>query len=337
MIKPRAALWRFIVVSLISAVLIVVITNAVRQPVDKVEQMSQYTAEFVDVSGLSDGADVRVRGVRVGKVDSIELTPMDDGRSIARVGFTLDHDYSIVADSRLAVKFQALTGLRYIDVQKPAEGGDRPDRIKEVPTSMTKPSFDITALFNGLQPVLATLSPEEINIFTENATLFLEGDGEGLQPMLESIHTLTQFVSNRQEVVATLVRNLATLSDGVNGKSEEFFKILDEVELPLNQAISVADEFRKAQVAGTDFTRSVLRLLHAAGIQPGIDINRSLDTAFTNTYDFIDIFKKTPVFWENIPDPVDVNAPVPCSKGRIQLPETVDVLLNGQKVVLCKN
>ena len=34
---------------------------------------------------------------------------------------------------------------------------------------MTQPSFDITALFNGLQPVIATLSPDDINTFAENA------------------------------------------------------------------------------------------------------------------------------------------------------------------------
>ena len=33
------------------------------------------------------------------------------------------------------------------------------------------------------------------------------------------------------------------------------------------------DEFRKSQIAGADFTRSVLRLLAAAGIRPGIDVD----------------------------------------------------------------
>ena len=55
-----------------------------------------YNAEFTDVSGLNDGADVRVRGVRVGKVQTIELKRSDDGRSIAAVRLTLDRRFSIV-------------------------------------------------------------------------------------------------------------------------------------------------------------------------------------------------------------------------------------------------
>jgi phospholipid/cholesterol/gamma-HCH transport system substrate-binding protein len=331
--KPRAALWRFLLVAFLSVILLIVIANEIRQPIEATTRT--YNAEFIDVSGLSDGADVRVRGVRVGKVQSIELKRSGDGRSVAAVRLTLDSRFSIMPATRLAVRYQALTGLRYVDVQNPAEGDKVANRITHVPTTMTQPSFDITVLFNGLQPVLASLSPDEINTFTENAISFLQGDGNGLGPMLDSIHKLTAFVSDRQQVVETLVRNLATLADGVSGRSQYLIQIFDEFELPLGQALSVLDEFRKSQVAGADFTRVVLRLLAAAGIRPGIDVDKALDRAFTNVYDAIEALKRTPVIWENIPPPPEDGAPVPCSHGRAQLPEAMDVLLNGQRVVLC--
>ncbi len=66
--KPRAALWRLLIAAVVSVVLLIVIANEIRQPVDAATRT--YNAEFTDVSGLSDGADVRVRGVRVGKVQS---------------------------------------------------------------------------------------------------------------------------------------------------------------------------------------------------------------------------------------------------------------------------
>lgn len=331
--KPRAALWRFLVVAAVSVVLLIVVANEVRQPV--AVKTRTYNAEFTDVSGLTSGADVRVRGVRVGKVDAIELKRSGDGGSIATVRFTLDHRFSVVPTSRLAVKYQALTGLRYVDVQNPAEGDTVADRVTDVPTAMTQPSFDITVLFNGLQPVLATLSPDDINTFTENAISFLQGDGHGLEPMLDSIHKLTEFVSNREDVVATLVRNLATLADGVRGRSQYLTEILDELNQPIEQSMTVLDEYRKSTIAGSDFTRVVARLLAAAGIKPGIDIDRALDRAFTNAYEAIEALKRTPVIWENLPPPPENGAPVPCSHGRIQLPEVMDVLLNGQRVVLC--
>lgn len=332
--KPGAALWRFLLAALVSVVLLIVISNTIRAPVEATTRT--YHAEFTDVSGLSEGADVRIRGVRAGKVEAIELKRSDEGRSVAALAFTLDRRWSIVPASRLAVKYQALTGLRYVDVQDAAEGDAIANRVTNVPTTMTQPSFDITVLFNGLEPVLATLSPEQINTFTNNTISFLQGDDRGLEPMLDSIHKLTAFVSDRQEVVATLVRNLATLADGVSDRSQYLTELLDELDSPISQATVLADEFRKGQIAGSEFTRTVLRLLAALGLRPGTDVNKALDTAFTNVYDTVEAFKRTPVIWENIPPPPEDGAPVPCSKGRVQLPEAMDVLLNGQRVVLCK-
>src|SRR5271156_1464838 len=311
--KPRAALWRFILVTAVSITLLIVIANEIRQPIEATTRT--YNAEFTDVSGLSDGADVRVRGVRVGKVQAIELKRSGDGRTIAAVRLTLNRRYSIVPASRLAVRYQALTGLRYVDVQNPAEGDALANRVTDVPTMMTQPSFDITVLFNGLQPVLATLSPEQINTFTENAITFLQGDGRGLEPMLDSIHKLTEFVSDRQQVVATLVRNLATLADGVSGRAQYLTQILDEVEMPVRQALKVLDEFRKAQVAGADFTRSVLSLLAAAGIKPGTDVNPAPQQVFQKVKRPKGALKPTPRIGEKYPPPPGSGPPVPVLSG----------------------
>jgi phospholipid/cholesterol/gamma-HCH transport system substrate-binding protein len=136
--------------------------------------------------------------------------------------------------------------------------------------------------------------------------------------------------------VATLVRNLATLADGVKGHSQYLTQILDEFDLPVSQALSVLDEFRKSQLSGADFTRAALRLLAAAGIRPGVDVNKALDRALENVYRSLEALKRTPVIMDNIPPPPEDGAPVACSQGRAQLPEMMDVLLNGQRVVLCK-
>ena len=99
-----------------------------------------------------------------------------------------------------------------------------------LPTAMTQPSFDVTTLFNGLQPVLATLSPDEINTFWENAETYLSGDGTGLGPMLDSIRKLTEFVSDRQQVIATLMRNLSEIADTMGGHAKEVVYILDQTD-----------------------------------------------------------------------------------------------------------
>ncbi len=333
MIEPRAALWRFVLVSAAVFAVFLVLVNVLRQPVGAATR--SYTAEFGDVSGLHLDADVRVRGVRVGKVKSMALQ-RQAGQSIAMVGFSLDTRYVIVPATRLAVKYQALTGLRYLDVINPAERDSADPGLTNVPISMTQPSFDITTLFNGLQPVLATLSPEDIDIFTENVATYLAGDG-GLGPMLDSIRKLTRFVSERQQVVATLMHNLDEVAEVFGGHSKDFVQILDWLNRPLDAALTVLDEFRKSELYGPGFTAAAVRLLENAGFKPDgtADMDDGLDRAFTVFDDYTDAIKRIPVIWDSIGLPSDADAPLPCSHGPAQLPELMDVLVNGQKVILC--
>jgi phospholipid/cholesterol/gamma-HCH transport system substrate-binding protein len=331
--KPLASLWRFGLAAVVSVLLLIVIANVITQPVSV--STRTLAADFTDVSGVHEGADVRVRGVRVGKVETLQLK-RSEGRSYAEVKFTMDSHYSIVPSSRLAIKFQALTGLRYVDVRDAAEG-NKPaaNQITSVPTTMTQPSFDITVLFNGLQPVLTALNPNEINTFTDNVATFLTGNGDGLGPMLESIRKLTALVSNREQVISTIVQNISTLAGGVRGRSQDLITLLRIVQEPIDAGMTVLDEFRKSAIYGPSFLDQVLRLLDNVGVKPTTDIEAGLDNDYTKVYDFLEYLKRIPVIWENIGEAPVKGEPAPCSKGRSELPLPVDVLLNGRKVVLC--
>lgn len=329
----KASAWRIGVALAVSVFLFVLVSNTLVNPVTVATR--SYVAEYTDASGLHPDGDVRVRGVRVGKIDSVDLARVD-GQNVAQVTFTIDRKYGIVRDTRLAIKFQALTGVRYMDVTNPAEGYRDADLITRIPTTMTQPSFDVTALFNGLQPVLATLSPGEINTFTENASTFLTGDGSGLKPLLDSIRKLTEFVTDRQQVIATLIKNLARVAEGIGGGSKSLIHIIELLNKPIDAMNRILDEFRKDYLYSKDFLDPTVRLLHNAGFRNGIDIDEALDRAFSNLDNFFDAFKLVPVIDENIPPPGNDGTELqPCSRGNFQLPETMDVLLNGQRVVLC--
>ncbi|MFD6548044.1 MlaD family protein, partial [Bacillus cereus] len=67
----------------VTAVCAVIIVAALRTPVGG--PLTSYGAEFDDVSGLYVGDDVRMSGVQIGKVSSVDL----EG-GIARVGFEIE-------------------------------------------------------------------------------------------------------------------------------------------------------------------------------------------------------------------------------------------------------
>ncbi len=60
-----------------------------------------YSATFTDVLGLREGDDVRMAGVRVGKVEGIDL----DKQNNAKVTFIVQRDQTLFGDTKALVRY----------------------------------------------------------------------------------------------------------------------------------------------------------------------------------------------------------------------------------------
>jgi ABC-type transporter Mla subunit MlaD len=64
---------------------------------------------FTDVFGLREGDDVRMAGVRVGRVESIELQG-----DKAKVSFVVQSDQQVLGTTVASVTYQNIVGQRYL-------------------------------------------------------------------------------------------------------------------------------------------------------------------------------------------------------------------------------
>lgn len=322
-----ATVVKLAVAVVVSILLFVLVVAAMRSPVSG--ETHSYTAEFSDVSGLGSNGDIRTRGVRIGKVESIDLVNRD-GATVAEVRFTMERAYQLSATTVLSVKYQNLTGVRYVD----ADFGTGGDPVERLGLENTRPSFDITDLFNGLQPVLATMSTDEINRFSENALAVLQGDGSGLEPMLDDTQKLAELASDREQVISTLTDNLARIADSMGGRSQGVVEFTRSVSYPIASAMTVLDEFAKTASYGPYFLTPIKRLLDAYGIGPGFDVGGAVTKAFSSIDEAARAFRLLPTSVAGIQILTSAGAGG-CAHGVAQLPTAVDVLLNGSEVVLC--
>ncbi|WP_068270103.1 MlaD family protein [Aldersonia kunmingensis] len=312
----------------ISVLLFILVIAAMRSPVTG--DTRSYTAEFADVSGLGSNGDIRTHGVRIGKVESIDLVRSDTG-TIAKVRFTLERPYELTEDTVLSVKYQNLTGVRYVD----ADFGDRSGApVERLGLTSTRPSFDITELFNGLQPVLATMSTEDINQFSQNAIAVLQGDGGGLAPMLDDAQKLADLASSREQVISTLTDNLARISDTMGGRSGTVVEFIRSVNYPISSALSVIDEFAKTASYGPYFLKPIKRLLDAFHIQPGVNVEEEVAKVFGSIDEAAQAFRLLPASIAGMEMPASEGAHG-CPNGVAKLPTDVEVLLSGSEVVVC--
>lgn len=314
----------------VTAAFFVLVVNAMRNPVEGAQDT--YTAEFTDVSGLHVNGDVRSLGMRIGKVQSIDLNTGPSG-AIAKVSFTMNKSMALNTTSLLAIKYESLTGIRYLDVQE-GESGGAP--VTFVPASRTKPSFDITVLFNGLEPVLSTMRTADVNAFAANAIALIQGDGSGLEPMLDSTQKLMEYAKDRQQVISDLVANMSRISDSMGGRSGYVMDFLHAIEMPINNAMAVLDKFQTTAVTGPALMGPIDRVVTDLGFSADQDWDRMIGKYFHTVSDALKTLEVLPAAVSGLlSSRADAGTSKNCSRGRAQLPASVKVLINGSGVVLC--
>lgn len=175
----------------------------------------EWTARFTSVSGLRAGDDVRVAGVRVGRVDAIEVV---DNRE-ALVTFTLAKGQSLHRGSEMTLRYQNLLGQRYLAIDAPRRPGPVLEPGTEIPLSATSPGFDLTALLNGFEPLFSVLEPAEVNQLATTLVQVLQGESGTVEQLLRHTSEATRFLADREEVFDQVLANLTPVLENLDERS----------------------------------------------------------------------------------------------------------------------
>ncbi|HMT06209.1 MAG TPA: MlaD family protein [Solirubrobacterales bacterium] len=111
----------------------------------------QFKAELPSAASLVSGNEVRIAGVRVGVVDSVNAKQLDDGRSIAVASLKLDKSVQpIPKDSTVLVRQRSAMGLKYL-LLTPGSSSEGLKPGGTLPESQADEPVDMDQWFNMFQ------------------------------------------------------------------------------------------------------------------------------------------------------------------------------------------
>lgn len=175
-----------------------------------------YSATFSDASGLHAGDNVRVAGVRVGRVDTVKLRD-----NVAWVKFTVQAAQPVLRSTGVAIRYQNLIGQRYLALV-PGQGSAEPLAAgSEIPMTQTQNAFDLTVVTNGFQPLFEVLAPDDINKLSAQLVQVLQGEGGSITELLRTTAQLSGKLADRDEVIGRVVTNLAQVATDVGTRGAE--------------------------------------------------------------------------------------------------------------------
>ncbi|HEY2200224.1 MAG TPA: MCE family protein, partial [Mycobacterium sp.] len=245
------------------------------------------TAYFTSATAIYPGDQVRVSGVKVGTIKSIE----PQGTK-AKMTLHVDHDVPIPADAKAVIVTQNLVAARYVELTPSyrtsgpvmADGAVIPVERTAVPVEWDEVKSQLMRLATDLGPN-AKVSTPSISRFIDSAANALEGgNGEKLRQTLTQLSGVARTIANGSGNIVDIIKNLqifvtalrdsniqmvqfnnrlATLTSVVNDSKSD----LDAALTDLSSAVGEVQRF----IAGTrdEASEQIDRLGKA--IQPLVD------------------------------------------------------------------
>ena len=187
---------------------------------------TEYKAVFSSASLLTKGDDVRVAGLVVGSVKKVEI----HDRNHAMVTFSVKSDVPLTTASHADIRFLNLVGDRYLSLSQGDPGAPRLAGKATIPMSQTTPALDLTALFNGFQPLFTALDPKEINDLSLNLVKVLQGEGGTIQGLLARTASLTNSLADRDQLIGQVITNLSGMLQTVDAHHQQLDSLVVQLK-----------------------------------------------------------------------------------------------------------
>lgn len=237
-----------------------------------------YTAIFSDVSGLKPGDDVRMAGVRVGRIDTVELAGTN-----ARVRFLVQRDQRLFGDTEAAIMYQNIIGQRYLGLSLGDEGEHIAlDDGAEIGLARTQPSFDISLLLNGFEPLFSQLDPQQVDKLTRALITALQGDAGSLTTLIAESATLAQSLAGPDQILGSVITNLDAVVRNLADNSGDLETVLTRSRAVIDGLAQRRDELVTSL---TSISGVVDRLSTVVGaVQPQLSEMVSRQPGFTQHF-----------------------------------------------------
>ena len=139
---------------------------------DVAGKTASYSAVFTDVYGLREGDDVRMAGVRVGRVEKIDL----EGK-LAKVSFVVQQEQHLFGNTVASVTYQNIVGQRYLGLSlgKGRQPGAAVARAASSRRNARNRPSTSPRCSTAIEPLFSLLNPHDADNLTKGVIAVTAG------------------------------------------------------------------------------------------------------------------------------------------------------------------
>ncbi len=224
-----------------------------------------YYAAFAESGGLEADDEVRLAGVRVGKVDEVAL---DDDH--VKVTFKLKTDARFGKLTGASIRVKTLLGAKYLALE-PA-GEDQLPEGSEIPVERTTSPFDVTQAFEGLAETASDIDTDQLAKSLTTLSDLTRNTSEEFRDTLSGVSALSKTIASRDQQINTLLSNLEQLSSTLDDRDDDIIALMEDADVLFRALVGRRDDIHRILLATSTLSKELTTLVR----QTRQDLNPAL-------------------------------------------------------------
>jgi phospholipid/cholesterol/gamma-HCH transport system substrate-binding protein len=223
-----------------------------------------YHAEFTDANGLSRGDMVQIGGVRVGRVDSIDIES-----DHVRVNFEV-HGAEMGTETKASVQVLNLLGTKYLEIV-PAGSGRMP-KGSTIPLSRTRTTYDVVSTLNQLTTTTEQLDTDQLATALRTLAGTIDASAPEVHESFTGISRLSSSIASRNREVEQLIKHADGVTRLLAARKDDLVTLMKQGDVVFDELRSRKEAIHRLLVGARELAVSLKGIAddNAAEIGPAL-------------------------------------------------------------------
>jgi phospholipid/cholesterol/gamma-HCH transport system substrate-binding protein len=224
-----------------------------------------YYAAFTEAGGLKPNDEVRIAGVRVGKVEKVELA----GDHV-RATFRVDGGAEFGEESHAAIKVKTMLGAMYLALQ-PAGAGQLEEGA-EIPVERTSSPYNVIDAFSGLAETSAKIDTDQLAESLTTLADLTRNTPEEFKAALDGVSRLSTNIAARDEQINSLLKNLKRVSSVLDDRDQDIIALMKDSDVLFRALVQRREAVHNLLVSTSTLSKELTALVQQsrADLKPAL-------------------------------------------------------------------
>jgi phospholipid/cholesterol/gamma-HCH transport system substrate-binding protein len=184
------------------------------------------SAALSEAGGLKPGDDVRIAGVKVGKITSVDLE-----KAHVRVDFTVSRSTRLGSRTSAAVRIKTILGQKFLSL----DPAGKALLDKEIPLSRTTPAFDVVDAFSGLATTADEIDTDQLATSLDTIADTFRDSPKDVRAAVDGLGRLSRTVASRDDKLRSLLDHANGVTGVLSARNAEIVSLLSDGDLLLQE------------------------------------------------------------------------------------------------------